>query len=276
LVLGRAAGAGSAEKQAAPPVDGLFVAAAGAVTPVKDPVAARISGTARVLGQANVTDEARQGAIQTLLQERDRAGDVLLGCLDFRKVSEPEVRCGALKGLRVVKPTGPRVSPALAWSAVMDPATEVRTEAVQAIKERKDDEAVGAMMRHLLGAFDEQGNVVSAPVRDAAVSALRSVNDRRVAETILRYCTMEIRTSRTEFKGMETLYITVPMVYSPQAGAGGTVVWVSYINLPIQFPTLAIDRVRTTVCCPAAALRALTGQDFGTDTQSWLNWIRSH
>ena len=267
-----AAAADAVRKTGAAEQNAAFVATAAPAQTEKDSLTRKITDSANVLGLGELDEQSRQEAIRALLQERDKAGDILLACLDYRSHTEARTRLGALKAMRVVKPAGPRVAPALAWSAVMDPEEEVRMAAVDTVKQRKDDEAVGVMMRHLLSAFDEKGNVVSAPVRDAAVSALRRVDDRRVAEGLLRYCTMELRPALTEQRGdMERVLLRVPMFVNVGGATFGYIV-----ILPIQFPNLDIVRVRTTVCAPAAALRALTGQDFGADTNAWLSWIRSH
>jgi hypothetical protein len=249
--------------------DELFIVAAAPAAEAAEPDR-KIAGLARVLAQKDAPEETTQEAIRGLLQERDKAGEVLMGCLDFRKHSEAQERLGALKGLRVVKPTGERPSILLAWTAVADPTPDVRTAAVDLIKERKDLPAVGVLMRHLMGAFDDQGNVVNAPVRDNAVTALRSVNDRRVGETLLYYCTMETRATATSVSMGVPARITVPTFYQ----TGGAVFAYS-VSLPIYFPQVDVIRVRTTVCAPAAALRAVTGQDFGDDTKAWLKWIRA-
>ena len=249
--------------------DELFIVAAPPAAEAAEPDR-KIAGLARVLGQKDAPEEATQEEIRGLLQEREKAGEVLMGCLDFRKHSEAQERLGALKGLRVVKPAGERPSILLAWTAVADPTPNVRTAAVDLIKERKDVPAIGVLIRHLIGAFDDQGNVVNAPVRDNAVTALRSVNDRCVAETLLYYCTMETRPTVTSVNVGEPTHITALSFYQ----TGGFVVgyWVS---LPIYFPKVDVMRVRTTVCAPAAALRAVTGQDFGDDSKAWLKWIRA-
>jgi hypothetical protein len=253
----------------AAPEEFLIVAAAPASPELTD-LERQVVGHARALGLPETAEEAKQEAVRGLLQERAKAGEVLLGCLDFRKHTEAQVRLGALKGLQVVKPAGDRTPITLAWSTVMDPAADVRKAATELIKERKDLAAMGVVMRHLIGAFDEQGNVVNAPARDNAVAALRSVNDRRVPETLLYYSTMEVRATATQAAVGDPIQIRVPTFY--QTG-GNTVSYV--VDLPIYFPKVSIQRVRTTVCAPAAALRALTGQNFGDDTQAWLKWIRS-
>ena len=109
-------------------------------------------------------------------------------------------------------------------------------------------------MRHLIGAFDKQGNVVNAPVRDAAVKALRSIDDARVLHTLAYYATLEMRPTVTELANFQTRQIDS---YTVNQGAAATVL--IPLSFPVQFPELRITRVRTTVCAPASAYHALKG-----------------
>ncbi|MBE7464854.1 MAG: hypothetical protein HS116_15370 [Planctomycetes bacterium] len=223
---------------------------------------------AAALGASDGDEAKREAAVAALIRDREQSGDVLLACLDFRRMPQSETRLGALQGLRVVKPAGPRVSPSLAWSAVMDPETGVRDEAVKLIKERKDDAAVGGMIRHLMGAFDEGGEVRNAPLRDAAVRSLRALDDPRVYEAFFYYVVCEMRPTLTELTNFQTRQIDSFTVMQ-----GGNVIIPILLSFPVQFPELGITRVRTTVSAPASALRAVTGQDFGDDVGKWRKWL---
>jgi len=270
LVLGYSSGAADSGTDA----KGVFI---GESAKAAEPKAAeavefnrKVVDYARVLGMTSSTDEQKQDVVAGLLTEREKSSHVLLGCLDAKKFTSLDVRLGALKGLKVTRPEGARVSPSLAWSAVLDPAEDVRAAAVDLIKQRKDDQAMGGMVRHLLGAFDEAGNVVNAPVCDAAVQGLKNLGEKRVYEALLYYVLCEMRPTMTELVSFSTRQIDAFTVTQ-----GAAVTLIIPLSFPVQFPELAITRVRTTVSAPAAALRAATGQDFGADADRWKNWIRN-
>lgn len=214
----------------------------------------RIAGLARTLVRKDATEAALEAAKVELLRDHEKAGDTLLGVLNFREVTDERARLGALKALDLIKHKGANVSPVLAWTAVMDPAEGVREKATELVKERKDEAATAGIMRHLIGAFDKQGNVVNAPVRDAAVKALRRIDDARVLHTLAYYATLEMRPTVTELANFNTRQIDS---YTVNQGATATVL--IPLSFPVQFPELRITRVRTTVCAPASAYHALMG-----------------
>ena len=224
---------------------------------------------AKSLAQTGASEEAKQAALSLLLTHKEESGDILLGALDHRKVTDEETRLGALKGLRVVKPAGPRVAPTLAWSAVMDPREQVRTATAALIKERKEDAAIGGIIRHLIGAFDESGNVVNAGVRDAAVKALHSFDDRRIGDAMIYYCVLEMRPTVTELANFGERVIQSFTVLQ-----GASVTITIPLTFPIQFPEIAIRRVRTTVCAPASALNAFAGGVIGGDLDKMAKWAK--
>ncbi|MCZ7649026.1 MAG: hypothetical protein M5U26_27850 [Planctomycetota bacterium] len=92
-----------------------------AVDPEKAQFERKVLEQARILGKSDSKDEDKEVVVAEFVRDRERVGDALLGCLDFRRVADEEVRLGALKGLKVVKSASPRTPPSLAWSAVMDP-----------------------------------------------------------------------------------------------------------------------------------------------------------
>lgn len=215
---------------------------------------ARVAGLARTLVQKDAAASDLEAAKVELLRDHEKAGDTLLGVLNFREVTDEQTRLGALKALDLIKHKGANVSPVLAWTAVMDPAEGVREKATALVKERKDEAATVGILRHLIGAFDKQGNVVNAPVRDAAVKALRSIDDARVLHTLAYYATLEMRPTVTELASFNTRQIDS---YTVNQGAAATVL--IPLSFPVQFPELRITRVRTTVCAPASAYHALKG-----------------
>lgn len=214
----------------------------------------RIAGLARTLAGKDASEKDLEAAKLELLRDHEKAGDTLLGVLNFREVTDEAARLGALKALDLIKHKGANVSPVLAWTAVMDPAEGVREKATALVKERKDEAATAGIMRHLIGAFDKQGNVVNAPVRDAAVKALRSIGDERVLHTLAYYATLEMRPTVTELASFNTRQIDS---YTVNQGAAATVL--IPLSFPVQFPELRVTRVRTTVCAPASAYHALKG-----------------
>lgn len=222
---------------------------------------------ARMLGRTDTPESARQDVVANFARDRDKVGDILLGALDYRKVTDTETRVGSVKGLQVAKPEGPRVSPSLAWSAVMDPSSDVRKGVVGLIKDRKDDAAVGGMIRHLIGAFNADGEVINVPVRDNAIEGLRAMKDDRIAEALFTYCVMELRPTQTEGD------LKPGAIQSFTVLTGAQVTIVIPLTFPIDFPNMTIRRVRTTVSAPASALRAFTGQNFGDDVEKWKQFF---
>lgn len=221
----------------------------------------------KLLARSDTSEASRGEVVSNLVRDKDKVGDVLLGSLDFRKVTDHEVRLGALKGIEAIKPDSPRVSPTLAWSAVLDPSADVRKQVVGLIKDRKDDVAVGGMIRHLIGAFNQAGEVIHIPVRDNAVEGLRLMKDDRIGSALFTYCVMELRPTQTE----GTLQPGFIQSFTVLTGAQVTII--IPLTFPIDFPNLQIRRVRTTVSAPAAALRAYAGKDLGADVDAWKAWL---
>ncbi|MCW8132358.1 MAG: hypothetical protein KIS92_18570 [Planctomycetota bacterium] len=222
---------------------------------------------AKLLGRSDAAEQEKSEVVASYVREKDKVGDVLLGALDYRKVTDEETRVGVVKGLQVVKPANPRVSPTLAWSAVMDPSASVRKGVVAMIKDRKDDAAVGGMIRSLIGAFDEEGRVINVAVRDNAVEGLRAMEDKRIGEALFTSAVMEVRATQTE----GTLAPGSISSYTVLTGAQVTVL--IPLTFPIEFPNLSIKRVRTTVSAPAASLRAYAGKDLGDDVNAWRAFL---
>jgi hypothetical protein len=225
---------------------------------------------AKALARPGTGEAQRQEIIRSFLLDRDSAGEVLLGVLDFRKAPDQEERLGAIRGLQVVKPSGARVSAALAWSATMDPVPQIREACVALIKELKDDQAVGGVIRHLLASYDGEGKVACKPVNEASVRALRAMDDPRIYSTLLYYVLCEMRPTVTELENFTTRQIDS---YTINQGSAATVLLL--LSFPIQFPELKITKVRTSVMVPATALKAVSGQDFGLDLNRWAGWIQN-
>jgi hypothetical protein len=231
-----------------------------------DPLTAAV----RVLGGDEAQQDERSQALRTIAKATDPAGDKVVNHMDSAKHSDWAVRRGAIRSLQALGVSGPRVSSALAWTAAHDGEAKVRDEAVSMIKTRGDRTATELIGRYLVESYSDRGLVLNATVIDYSVGALRSVGDRRVAESILGYyVTLEVQAAQTSFNNMRSR--TMRSVV-PQGDNAAT-----SVNLPIEFPEIGVNKTRTTVVVPAAcALGALTGQNFGDDQAQWQRWIRSH
>ncbi len=229
----------------------------------------KVVGMAKKLARSDVAKSEKEQIVSDILGNRAQMGEIFLSCLDYRLQPEAATRQGALKGIAVAKPTGLTASTTLAWTAVKDPSTTVRDEAVGLIMKRKDDKAIGGIMRQLVDAFDKRGNVLNAPIRDAAVKALRRIDDPRIVQGLLYYVVLEMRPTVTELVNFNTRQID-----SFTINQGASVSVIIPLSFPIQFPELAITKVRTTVCAPASAVRAVTGQNFATMGE-WMKWAKA-
>jgi len=240
-----------------------------------EPAAAResideLTAQIRVLGGDDAQQAQRQQALTVVMRSMNRAGDQLVNRADSNRFDDWVVRRGALRGIQALGVSGPRVSSTMAWAAARDPEPKVRDEAVGVIKARGDRMAAGLITRHLVDAFDKRGNVLKADVRDNAVQALRRIGDRRTAEALAKYVFAEVRTAVVQDNGMRTTRMRAPV---PLPGGEGA----TFLDMPIEFPSLNVTRYRGTVVVPAlAALRSLTGQDFGGNREQWTRWIRTH
>lgn len=244
----------------------LVIAARPVAAPASDPLTSSI----RVLGGDAARQDERSEALRVIAKATDPAGDKVVNHLDAQKHDDWVVRRGAVRGLQALGISGPRVSSALAWTVTRDGEPKVREEAISVIKTRGDRTATDLIGRHLLESFNDQGIAIQAQVIDLAVGALRSIGDRRVAEGMCAYVVAETQAAATTFNGMRSrqMRAVVPR------GEGVN----ESINLPIEFPEIGVTKYRGTVLVPAssAALRSLTGQDFGTNAGQWQRWIRSH
>ena len=204
---------------------------------------------------------------------------LLISCLDPKSVTEPELRRGALHALNAAKFSSPEVSRALSTVAVSDPNEDVRKDAIASIKLRNDDVAVKQVIDYMLSTYDDNGNVKTLPEHDSSVDAARALaeGDSRVYKTLLEkayYATIETRVTNTQLVNFVTRQID-----SFTVNSGAQVNLILRLSFPIQFPELAITKVRTTVKAPCAsveALQELTGQPFGDDVDKWDKWIRKH
>jgi hypothetical protein len=204
---------------------------------------------------------------------------LLISCLDPKEVREPELRRGALHALNAAKFASPEVSRALTAVAVADPNEDVRKDAVTSIKLRKDDLSTKQIIDFMLSTYDEQGNVKALAEHDNSIDAARVLaeSDSRVYQTLLEkayYATIETRVTNTELVNLVTRQIDAFTVNS-----GAQVNLILRLSFPIQFPELAITKVRTTVKAPCASVQAMeeiTGQVFGEDVEKWAKWIRKH
>jgi len=231
-----------------------------------DPLTASI----RLLGGDDAHQDERSQALRLIAKVTDQAGNKIINHMDSSKHIDWIVRLGAIRSLQALGISGHRVSSALAWTATHDGEAKVRDDAVSMIKTRGDRISTELIGRHLVESYSDKGLALNATVIDHSVKALRSIGDRRVAESILaRYVTIEVRATQTILNNMRSR--TIRSVLVGPDGVGRSV------NMPIEFPEIGVNKVNTTVVVPAAcALIALTGQNFGNDQSQWQRWIRSH
>ena len=213
------------------------------------------------------------------LAKDSSARGLLISSLDSHNNAEPDLRRGALNALNAARFASPEVSRALSAVAVIDPNEDVRKAAIAAIKLRKDDVATRQVVDFMLSTYDDNGNVKTLPEHDNSIDAARALaeGDSRVYQTLLEkayYATIETRVTNTELINFVTRQID-----SFTVNSGAQVNLILRLSFPIQFPELAITRVRTTVKAPCASVEALeeiTGQRFGEDVEKWDKWVRKH
>ena len=93
---------------------------------------------------------------------------------------------------------------------------------------------------------------------------LRKINDPRVLDGLIYYVVLEMRPTVTDLVSFKTRQIDS---FTINQGANASLV--IPLSFPIQFPELAIKKVRTTVSAPAAAVQALTRQGLPEILKNW-------
>jgi hypothetical protein len=176
--------------------------------------------------------------------------------------------------------------------AVGDGSTPHRRRAVDALKQGTGDPATGRLMAHL--ALDE------VPViRDRAASALATLNEKRAVWLLVeRLVTEDVRMVggevwsgsmqldiRTQMAGVPTFRHSVIQAAVPNAGIATATIDLPEVKIVDIATTIAMadpghaipkyERIRTEHPDILAALRALTGKDFGFNQPAWQQWLQS-
>jgi hypothetical protein len=228
----------------------------------------QVEGYCRTLAPgSSATEKERQTAEAELTREKARAGEMLLACLNPANKADTAARLGALKAIEALKPSDQRTSYSLGASAVTDPASDVRSAAVSLVKARKDDFSIRTMIGHLLASYDDNALVRDAVLHDTAIAGLQALGDKRVYQALLYYATIELRATNVSSGSMTERSIDSFNANNPNGGP-------QRLSFPIQLPSLTVTQVQTTVVAPAmAALRDVSGQDFGQDWDRWGKWL---
>ena len=227
-----------------------------------------------VVSDSIVDARTQKANVDELLKDY-HSQELLCKSLDPRNLPEACLRKAALSALDLAKYTGADVSHGIFASSVSDPDASVRKAAIQSIKLRRDGPAINKLVDYFIATYDEAGNVKLGDAHDNAIEGLRTLaaDDKGVYEVMRNkayYATLETRVTNTELVRFQTRQID-----SYTVNAGAQVNIILQLSFPIQFPELAITRVRTTVKCPCvSALEDVAGQNFGPDIDKWDKWIR--
>jgi hypothetical protein len=176
--------------------------------------------------------------------------------------------------------------------AVGDGSSPHRRRAVDALKQGTGDPATGRLMAHL--ALDE------VPViRDRAASALATLNEKRAVWLLVeRLVTEDVRMVggevwsgsmqldiRTQMAGVPTFRHSVIQAAVPNGGIATATIDLPEVKIVDIATTIAMadpghaipkyERIRTEHPDILAALRALTGKDFGFNQPAWQQWLQS-
>ncbi|HEY3321477.1 MAG TPA: hypothetical protein VGP72_13480 [Planctomycetota bacterium] len=240
-----------ATRQTAPWLETLRTGA-----PAKDFQTAIEAAAARLGAIASEDSSKEESAIaEALRSDRQRSGKALGALLDWNR-HEPALRRGALKALALTQPDPSVTAKALANSALAEPVPEIRSAAINLIRDRKDAAVAAELVKYWRNAYDETTGFDESK-RTAAVAAMRDIGDRRCVQALLAYVSLEVYAASAGSPVMSNVNIT---------GNG--------INLPIELPGLDIQSVQGTIVVPAAtSLKALSGQDFGRNINKWRDWL---
>jgi hypothetical protein len=150
------------------------------------------------------------------------------------------------------------MSSSLVNAALSDPDAGMRRAAARAIAE------ITPRDRRPLNVLAESAALARTP-RDVerAAEAVRAAGYREVVGYLINRAILDVRMTSTQAASMSTASISAP-------GSPGV------LELPMEFPTVAVTQVKTTVELPVGVpvLEALTGQRFGGDVSKWADWWR--
>ncbi len=226
-----------------------------------------------------------------LLAIRD---DAALGpMVDVLYGPKPRYRGLLLEALSARAREGSRVALAyLQEMAVGDGSRVLRRRAVETLKGHSGDPPTERLLTHL--ALDE------VPVlRDRAAEALAELGDRRAVWVLVeRLVTEEVRLVgaeawsasmqldiRAQLAGIPAFRQTVVTAAVPGGGIATATIDLPQVEIIDVATTVAMTehhdpvpryaRVRTRHPAVLAALKRLTGKDFGYDQAAWRRWLRS-
>ncbi len=176
--------------------------------------------------------------------------------------------------------------------AVGDGSSPHRRRAVDALKQGSGDPATGRLMAHL--ALDE------VPVlRDRAASALATLNEKRAVWLLVeRLVTEDVRMVggevwsgsmqldiRTQMAGLPTFRHSVIQAAVPNGSIATATIDLPEVTIVDVATTIGMadpghaipkyERVRTEHPDILAALKTLTGKDFGFNQPAWQQWLQS-
>ena len=202
--------------------------------------------------------EKRHEAIEKAKQLGDQAVMALLAALNPAQVKDEWERIGALRALAAIRSNEPLVSKTLAWSAIKDPAMEVRREAAATIRELKDSQAIGLILGHALAFHDDPAQ------RRLASWALKEIDDPRAFAALVGMVKPGERLGCGNITGMRRIDIRGPVL--PGLGAAPTV--------PVFLPEGEVAGTETNPESPAAkVLKDIAGKDLGNDQGPWASWL---
>jgi len=203
------------------------------------------------------TDPGTTDLAAALKREPERYGILFAKLLDPAKFKDASTRLGALRALQVAAPASPAVGKSLADSVIAEPVAEVRTAALDILRQRTDHTAGAELLRYWRSAYDED-NGFNEKARASAVAAMRDIGDRKVFEALLYYVTLEVRAEAATNPRVDTVSIR---------GQG--------INLPIDLPSTNAMSFHATLVVPAlASLQQATGENFGRNIDKWNEWLQ--
>ncbi|MGD0091483.1 MAG: hypothetical protein ABSE73_16310 [Planctomycetota bacterium] len=213
------------------------------------------ASAAVLLGGDKLSAEEKAVLGKALCRDREHSGRAFGACLDWRHY-DATTRLGAARAIGMAAPAPQTTARALANTVLAEPVPEVRKEALDLVRGRKDAAVTAELLRFWRAAYDSDLGFDEAK-RAAAVAALRDVGDRRAYEALFYLVTLEVRAGVASGPAMSEVAIQ---------GQG--------VKLPIQLPGMDLKQFEGTVMVPAlASLKGATGQDFGRDLAKWRDWL---
>jgi hypothetical protein len=199
--------------------------------------------------------EDREAAMKKVEMIGARAAPLLTATLNPQGKSDLWLRVGAIRALVLLAPLDNAAAQVLAFTAMHDPAWEVRREACRAIRILREDRATEYL---LLRALRED-----VKIRGLAALALREIDDpRTMAKLVSAVPTPSVH---ADVSGPENL-TDVPSINLP-VGPGG-------MKVPVFLPEGEVRGSVTNISAPSIeSLKLLSGKDMGNLPRVWINWL---